>query len=290
MRNLSLIVFCLSTILPVLGQNEPPGFLGNRNLFSLNASGSVRAFAGLGTYARDKYDENTSTIENTSNLLRGSINASFLRVTKRSKGFGLTYHYDVFKVGNNVDFIAGDYNFNAEGVRISQKESPEFISHTIKPNYVWTAKESFLPVGFRGVFGIGPRFLKLNTKRDYYAHSMVTENGNFNVFNSNITPINEMPEDVKVNITGIEMSYNGIIAYPISKSIMIELGFAFRTAFTLNYETTLMNNREYYFDKPLDDYQDVIEEAFYAFDYTEIVKRENWRNVFSMNFGFSYSF
>jgi hypothetical protein len=289
------ILYLLVTTLTwgsIYAQEEPSGFLGSKNLISINASGSFRILHLLGpqtTASRDVFDEKTNTFDFEENLFRSSINASFLRITKRNKGFGLMYNYETFRVNYTNEYISNFYDFNDQTLSINRVESPEFISHAIKANHVWTAKTSFLPVGFRGILGLGPRFVSLNTNRDYYAAATVPEPGT-NFTSSEIHKISEMPEDVKVSFSAIELSYNGIIAYPVTKNLMVEFGFAFRTAYTLSYENNLSANIDYYSNKDIDTYEEFIDKKFYTFDYTDMVKKENWRNVFSMNLGLSFAF
>lgn len=292
MKRITLIIVLFTAVCLHGQQEEPSGFLGKKNLLSFNASGSFRILPLIGPESsadRDQFNEETNTFDFETNLVRSSLNASYLKINKRNKGFGLMYHYEVFRVNYTNSFVLGFYDFNGNDLSINRIESPEFTSHTIKPNFVWTAKTSFLPVGFRGILGLGPRFVSLNTNRNY--HSLATvpvPNSNFS--NTEIHRISDMPEEVKVNFTAIELSYNGIIAYPVSKSIMIEFGFAFRTAYTLSYEDNLAQNRAYYESIDVDDYETFIDKTFYTFDYTDMVKKENWRNVFSMNLGLSFAF
>jgi hypothetical protein len=273
-------------------QDEPSGFLGKKNLVSFNASGSLQIlplFGGQYANYRVRYNESISNFEEQSNLIRNSLNASFLHIRKRNKGLGLMYHYETFRVGYTFSYIQNAYDFNGQTLFIDQVESPEFISHSIKPNFVWTAKESFLPVGFRGILGIGPRFVSLNTRRDYYVAAFVPTSNPSNP-SKEIYRISKIPEEVKINFSALEFSYNGIIAYPVSKSLLIEFGFAFRTAYTLSYEETLAANIDYYANQDLTVYGDVIDKVFYTFDYSDMVKRQNWRNIFSMNLGLSFAF
>ena len=294
MKRFTCILLLSTLAMNILAQEEPSGFLGKKHLFSLNASGSFRILPLIGPESstdRDQFNEATNTFDFEPNLLRSSINASYLFITKRNKGFGLMYHYEVFRSSYTNSYITGMHDFYGNTVTINRIESPEFTSHAIKPNYIWTAKTSFLPVGFRGILGLGPRFVSLNTNRDYHvlATALVP---NTNYTSSEIYKISEMPEEVNVSFTAIELSYNGIIAYPITKSLMIEFGFAFRTAYTLSYENNLAENQAYYnnLDIEMDDYETFINKTFYAFDYTDMVKMENWRNVFSMNLGLSFAF
>ena len=312
-----LLVLCIVFIHKLSSSQQPPGMLGKRSLISYNMTASTRLLPVIfgNNSGRFVYDEEEGVVDDP-NLLRFAHNFHYLYITKRHFGVGLVYNFENLNIPStsnlsNVQLqypLSGSSFMMTMGI-IDKMETPTFTSHTIKPSIMWTAKQSFLPVGFRNILGFGPRFTNISSRRPVYVS--VLEYPDF--FQDNVGleeavykfPENNIPEEIDLSNTAWELSYQGLISYPVTKNLMIELGFTLRTAFGNSMDENVTNNREFlqnrldnYIesvtpDNPLDPERALrlkIEENYYGFDYSEAISRENLFSVFSMQFGLAFAF
>lgn len=296
MKKTYTILFLLFLSTFVFAQ-KPPGMLGKTNLVSYNFTASTRIIANAfsSVSGRKEYNESTDNFTDELNIFRSAHNVHYLHILKRSFGVGLVYNYEVIKPNDGNGFIQGypdvDFAPGFNGFEIRDAENPEFVAHTIKPSIMWTAKESFLPIGYRNILSVGPRFLNLKDQ-SYFFNAGTFDNLDFQTYE-----LDEKPDQVDLSAIAIDMSYTGIISYPVTKSIMIELGLTFRTAFGGDIFEKALENQSYLNDYASEAFlsdeeiaKRIIEKEFYGYDYSETLKFENLTNIFSMQFGVAFAF
>lgn len=276
---------------------KPPGMLGKRNLISYNFTASTRSIANIfsGDNTRKEYKNTIKDFTEERNLFRSAHNFHYMYILKRSFGIGIVYNYEIMKPNTTRNFVNPSLYHDSYTMgsiaTITDLEDLEFIVHTIKPSIMWTAKESFLPVGYRNILSIGPRFVDLKNQSYYVGVQDYSVNNSTQVYE-----LDEVPNQVDLSSMALDFSYTGVINYPVTKSIMIELGLTFRTAFGGDISDKLSANRSY-LDSQVDNaflqndeiIEKLVEREFYGADYSELLQFENLTNIFSMQFGVAFA-
>lgn len=293
MKNiLQIILITLFTFVNFLNcfSQKPPGYIGKQNILGLSFTGSMRVLSGMNNgYLKTVYepDEDNNDLIGARHILRGGINAEYFRITGRNIGFGLKFQYNRVGLSSGVDLRSFEHSeSNFPTTYYVNTTSAEFKSYAIKPTIVFNSKPGFLPIGLRHTISIGPRFVSLNTNKDYFYETEYDDFGFPIVAKPEL--INKPNEDFSNKLNGIDIGYNGSITYPISNSLIFEIGYEFRVAWLRENNASISSNRKYFQND--NSVESSLSEAYYNRDFIPEIRGEVLGRIFSMNMGLIFAF
>lgn len=294
----SFLAFLILLALPFLSLSQNSGFMGKKNIISINTTGGARIIPLLSPDGADnryytKFNESNGKYEDKWNLLKWSVGASYKRLIKRNVAVGMEFRYSSLQITNgytpydlnryiNLDgsFTTDNWNYPYYPGQNNAISSPKFHVFNLKPTITMAQNNSLYPMGLSHTIGFGPTLHVLNTSKPM-SYKVFSENSAGDYIQSN--EIIEKPADGFSNMLwGIEFLYSTTINYPISKFMMIEFGYDMRFGFAFPNNSSRADNNSYFNST---DFETLNSQLYYNADYHRPLLLENLTSILSFRLG-----
>ena len=294
----SLFIVLILILFPLLSFSQNSGFMGKKNIISINATGGARIIPLISPDGADnryytKFNESNGKYEDKWNLLKWSVGASYKRLVKRNLAVGMEFRYSSLQITNgytphdlyryiDTDGSFSEYHWSSYYAPGQNNEinSPTFHVYNLKPTITLAQNNSLYPIGLSHTIGFGPMLHVLNTSKSVH-YKVFTENSVDDYTPSN--DVIEKPVDGFSNMLwGIEFLYSTTINYPISKFMMIEFGYDMRFGFAFPNNSSRADNNSYFNST---DFETLNSQLYYNADYHRPLLLENLTSILSFRLG-----
>ncbi|MCH2229673.1 MAG: hypothetical protein MK105_04955 [Crocinitomicaceae bacterium] len=224
-----IFVLILFVGLSLISDAQEFGFLGKKNVISVNFTANPRLLSGLNLdlpllnspagYKVNTYNSK-NVLKTRSKIFRYDLRASYKRILNRKIALGLEFGYEKMKLPSRDAYSSYDI-YAQNGWYLGTQEgyfsSPVFnvLSYMIVLELF--SENSIAPAGFSTSFGIGPKFYSFNKNQNYRS-----------------SPSDEILypfPDYEKSMMAIDIFYDLTYRVPISRFLMFDIGMRIRTGF-----------------------------------------------------------
>lgn len=187
------------------------GYLGNKNLFSVNFGANFRFLSDQ----LWEFDQASNSFLRDRRLFRAAGMVEYARILRNGSILGLDTRFSHSRVTSFLKTsYSQDFDFNlgySPSITISA-ESPQYRDITLRLKYTFRNSTSIAPIGLSHSLAMGPKFVSMNTRREYW-HTASNASGPFTT-----------PDGLKSSHMGFEMAYIGNFRYPVSNKLIFNFG------------------------------------------------------------------
>lgn len=217
---------------------QESGYYGKK--MSIEFKGILQIPVFQNVFGEDKgFVFKNNELQASYNLRDVSFSVAFAKMTSESQGYGMelisrSYQFNPLKYNEiNRQYVDGSNQVISEYLNAKVAFIPVH-ELTIMPKLIYTSNQSRLPVGFSNEFGIGYSIIRITDTRPEL--SIEPTNTTINSVDVQKNFIASNAEELR----GFVLMYGLKMNYPLTKSLLVSLGFRYQ------YNTLLNKNR---FDK-----------------------------------------